>query len=169
MQQGKIDRLAHAEHVGQQGVDQAGDNQPDQNQQPLDHAPREHRHQADAQHGDHRHPAFKRRGGDAFHRNRRKVQADRHHHRAGDDGRHHAFDPARADLHYHQANQGIDQPTGDDATEGHAQVGVDPLAVKTGSSDDHPDKGGAGAEIAGHAPAGHKKEQQGADTRHQNR
>jgi hypothetical protein len=169
MQQRKINRLAQTENVGQQGVDQTGDNQPDQDQQTLDHAARKHRHQADAQHGHHRHPAFKRRGGDAFDRNRREVQADRHHHRAGHHRRHHALDPARADFHHHQTNQGVDQPAGDDAAEGHAQVGVDPLAVKAGGGDDHPDKGGAGAEIAGHAPAGDEKEQQGADTRHQNR
>ena len=169
MKQGKIDRLAHAEHVRQQGVDQTGDNQPDQDQQTLDHPARKDCHQADAQHRDHRHPAFKRRSGDAFHRNRREVQAYRHHHRAGDHGRHHALDPARADLHHNETNQGIDQPAGDDAAEGHAQVGVDPLAVKIGSGDHHADKGGAGAQVAGHAPTGNKKEQQGADSRHQNR
>ena len=169
MQQRKINRLAETKNVRQQGIYQTGDNQPDQDQQPLDHAPRKDRHQTDAQHGHDGHPAFKGRAGDAFHRNRRKVQTDRHYYRAGDDGGHHAFDPARADLHHHQTNQGIHQTAGDDAAEGHAQVGVDSLAVKPGGGDDHPDKGGAGAEIAGHAPAGDKKEQQGADTGHQNR
>lgn len=46
---------------------------------------------------------------------------------------------------------------------------VQPLAVKAGNGDHHPDKSGAGAEIARHPSAGDDKEQQGADARHQNR
>ena len=60
MNQCEINRFAEAEHVRQQRVDQTGRNQPDQDQQPLDHAARKDRHHADAQHRNHRHPAFKR-------------------------------------------------------------------------------------------------------------
>ncbi len=169
MEQREVDRFAETKDICQQSVEKTGHNQPDQNQQALDHTAGKYRYQADTQHGDHRHPALKRRGGDAPDRNRREVQADRHHHCTGHDGGHHAFDPARADLHHHQTNQGVHQTAGDDAPEGHAQVRVDPLAVKPGGGDDHPHKGGAGTQIAGHAPAGDKKEQQRADTGHQNR
>ena len=72
--------------------------------------------------------------------NRRQVQADCHHHRAGHHRRHQALDPAGADLHHHQTNQGVNQPAGDDPAKGDAQMRVQPLAVKAGNGDHHPDK-----------------------------
>ncbi|SLY35450.1 Uncharacterised protein [Klebsiella quasivariicola] len=166
---GEVQRLAKAKAVSQQGVQCAGDDQADQDQQTLQHPAGKYRHYADAEHGQHRHPAVEGAGGDAAHGNRRQVQADSHHHRAGHHRRHQALDPAGADLHHHQTNQGVNQPAGDDPAKGDAQMRVQPLAVKAGNGDHHPDKGGAGAEIARHPSAGDDKEQQGADARHQNR
>ncbi|MNQ93117.1 hypothetical protein D3C85_1085670 [compost metagenome] len=166
LHQRKINLFAEAENAGHQGIDQTRRNQPDQNQQPLNHPAREYSHQTNTQHCHYGHPTVKRRCRHPSNRNRREIQANRHHHRASNDRRHQAFNPSGAHLHHGNAYQGVDQPAGDNPSECDAQIRVDPLTVKTRGGDHHADKGSARSQIARHAPTGDEEKQQRADARH---
>ena len=163
----QIDWLAQAQTIGQHGVDDAGHDQANQDQQALHHALGEHGHQSYRDKGDGLHPGFKVVGCHVLDGNGRQIQANHGHHGAGYDGGHKALNPAGAnDMHQH-ADQGVDQTAGNDAAQCHTDVAVGTLACKAGGCNHHADEGEGRTQVAGHFAAGDEEEDQGADTAHQ--
>ena len=136
----EIDRLAEAQDVGADQVDQVADGTADQHRQAAPHARRVDRDEAD------RHAPWRARSsgrksvpacvvgrdaGGAVDRDRREHEADGGDDGAGDHRRHQPLDPAVArDLH-HEADEEVERAGRDDAAERQGDVrdwGCRPLA-----------------------------------------
>ena len=162
-----VHRFAPAQAVGEHGVEQAGNNQPQQDQQPLQHAAREHGHQRHAGEGHGLHPGLEVVGGHVFNGNGCQVQANDGHDSARHHRRHEFFNPTGADGLHQQPHQGIDRAAGNDAAQRQADIGVGPLACVAGGGNHHANKGKRRAQVAGHFAAGDQKENQRANAAHQ--
>src|SRR5690606_14360775 len=162
---GEVDRLAPAQAVGADRIDDIGDEAAEQDRQAAQHAGQAHRDKADGHHGKQTDEGVEAAAADTLHGDRREVEADHRDDGAGHYRRHQRLDPAMADLHDDQANQRIDRAGGDDAAERHRNVRVGPGAGIGGGGDYHRDEGEARAEIARHLAAGDEKEDQRRDAR----
>jgi hypothetical protein len=160
-------RLAPAETIGEQGINERGHHEADQHQQAPRHAAREHGDQGDAHEGHGLHPGVERRRRHVLDRNGREIEADHRDHGAGYDRRHQPLDPAGAARHHDQADQRVDRAADHDAAQRQRDVGVGALAGIAGGGGDHRDEGEGRADITRDLAADGDKEDQRADATHQ--
>ena len=138
------------------------EHQPEEDGDPAEEAAQAHRHQDDGRHHDQGDPLVLRPvdvGDD-----RREVEADQHHHGAGDDRRQHRVQTARA----HEVDQHADRGehhTGDEHGTGDVG-GVATLGVDRRSA---PDEGCRRTEIAGHLALHDEQEHDRRDPAHHDR
>ena len=103
----------------------------------------------------------------AFHGRRSEVQTDDGDDGARDDGGHQFLNPLHARPHDDEAHQSVDDAAGNDAPEGNPDIGIDAASGVARCSDDDADEGKGRTQVARDVTAHNQKEDEGADTAHQ--
>ena len=133
----EVDRLAHAEAVGEHRVDEVRDHKADEDEELLDEAARPHGNAAHAHEGDDSHPGVEVRRTHRTAGRRGEVEADHGDDRPRHDGRHQLFNPLNARKHHDEAHNTVDETADHDAAQRNGNVAVEARARNVTRRCDH--------------------------------